>query len=398
MTDTQGTELNSGAERSAGAAGFGARRDTVSRGAVNRGVVNRVAVTTADRARHILHTQLEADFCQAPGSISRALEELRDYPDAESLPLLATVQPPSEKMGAARRRNDDIWELRVANYASVGMLCAKHPRVLEKAIDYMLGDQSNWLGDYAQLRQLNELLTPYTQQVSGTSIYYTPGRALLNSVVPEGVQAQEVKCAVPGVGMMRRVDPAELKAALLAEITGERTIRREANASAGAIEVDPEDTEARVTRLRVELLDAEQIERFRGDKRYSNALGFSERRPDVLVLAAYPVDEDAPEASDAAVAGENTPAYAPPIAMVGLSDDSPIMRQIGIDVLPAWRGAGIASALVRDAARLTLAEGYLPFYGTSPSHMLSQRVAMNAGLVPTWWEYVSTSLNDLPMD
>ena len=381
MTDTQGTEPTRGAQ--------------ATRGAVNRGVVNRGAVTTLDRARHILHTQLEADFCQAPGSISRALEELRDYPDAESLPLLATVQPPSEKMGAARRRNDDIWELRVANYASVGILCAKHPRVLEKAIDYMLGDQSNWLGDYAQLRQLNELLTPYTQQVSGTSIYYTPGRALLNSVVPEGVQAQEVKCAVPGVGMMRRVDPAELKAALLAEITGERTIRREANASAGAIEVDPEDTEARVTRLRVELLDAEQFERFRGDKRYSNALGFSERRPDVLVLAAYPVDEDAPGAP---VAGESTPVHADPIAMVGLSDDSPIMRQIGIDVLPAFRGAGIASALVRDAARLTLAEGYLPFYGTSPSHILSQRVAMNAGLVPTWWEYVSTSLNDLPMD
>lgn len=374
MTDTQGTAPARGAQAIRG------------------------AVTTVDRARHILHTQLEADFCQAPGSISRALEELRDHPEAESLPLLATVQPPSEKMGAARRRNDDIWELRVANYASIGILCAKHPRVLEKAIDYMLGDQSNWLGDYAQLRQLNELLTPYTQQVSGTSIYYTPGRALLNSVVPEGVQAQEVKCAVPGVGMMRRVDPAELKAALLAEITGERTIRREANASAGAIEVDPEDMEARVTRLRVELLDAEQFERFRGDKRYSNALGFSVTRPDVLVLAAYPVEENASKASEVAAAGESDPALADPIAMVGMSDDSPIMRQIGIDVLPAWRGAGIASVLVRDAARLTLAEGYLPFYGTSPSHMLSQRVAMNAGLVPTWWEYVSTSLNDLPMD
>lgn len=381
MTDTQGTESARGAQ--------------ATRGAVNRGVVNRGAVTTLDRARHILHTQLEADFCQAPGSISRALEELRDYPEAESLPLLATVQPPSEKMGAARRRNDDIWELRVANYASVGILCAKHPRVLDKAIDCMLGDQSNWLGDYAQLRQLNELLTPYTQQVSGTSIYYTPGRALLNSVVPEGVQAQEVKCAVPGVGMMRRVDPAELKAALLAEITGERTIRREANASAGALEVDPEDTETRVTRLRVDLLSEEQIERFRGDKRYSNALGFSVTRPDVLVLAAYPVEEDA---ADVPAAGESDPALADPIALVGVSDDSPIMRQIGIDVLPAWRGAGIASVLVRDAARLTLAEGYLPFYGTSPSHILSQRVAMNAGLVPTWWEYVSTSLNDLPMD
>ena len=385
MTDTQGNTPAQGVAR--GATSFSARRGTV-----NRGVVNRGAVTTLDRARHILHTQLEADFCQAPGSISRALEELRDYPEAESLPLLATVQPPSEKMGAARRRNDDIWELRVANYASVGILCAKHPRVLDKAIDCMLGDQSNWLGDYAQLRQLNELLTPYTQQVSGTSIYYTPGRALLNSVVPEGVQAQEVKCAVPGVGMMRRVDPAELKAALLAEITGERTIRREANASAGALEVAPEDTEARVTRLRVDLLSEEQVESFRGDKRYSNALGFSTTRPDVLVLAAYAVDG----AGDTEGAG--IPANADPVAMVGMSDDSPIMRQIGIDVLPAFRGAGIASALVRDAARLTLAEGYLPFYGTSPSHMLSQRVALNAGLVPTWWEYVSTSMNDLPMD
>ena len=384
MTDTQGTEPTRGAQ--------------ATRGAVNRGAMNRGAVTTADRARHILHTQLEADFCQAPGSISRALEELRDYPEAESLPLLATVQPPSEKMGAARRRNDDIWELRVANYASVGILCAKHPRVLDRAIDYMLGDQSNWLGDYAPLRQLNELVTPYTLQVSGTSVYYTPGRALLNSVVPEGVQAQEVKCAVPGVGMMRRVDPAELKAALLAEITGERTIRREANASAGALEVDQEDTEARVTRLCVELLDAEQFERFRGDKRYSNALGFSVTRPDVLVLAAYPVEENASEASEVTMAGESDPALTDPIALVGVSDDSPIMRQIGIDVLPSWRGAGIASVLVRDAARLTLAEGYLPFYGTSPSHILSQRVAMNAGLVPTWWEYVSTSLNDLPID
>ena len=128
MTDTQGTAPARGAQAIRG------------------------AVTTVDRARHILHTQLEADFCQAPGSISRALEELRDHPEAESLPLLATVQPPSEKMGAARRRNDDIWELRVANYASIGILCAKHPRVLDKAIDYMLGDQSNWLGDYAQLR------------------------------------------------------------------------------------------------------------------------------------------------------------------------------------------------------------------------------------------------------
>ena len=84
----------------------------------------------------------------------------------------------------------------------------------------MAGDNPNWLGDYAQLRQLNELLTPYSQQVSGTSIYYTPTRALLESVVPENLPAQEVKCAVPGIGMMRRVDSASLRHALYDQVVG----------------------------------------------------------------------------------------------------------------------------------------------------------------------------------
>ena len=92
MTDTQGNESAQGAERSPGATGFGARRDTVNRGVVNRGAVHRGAVTTADRARHILHTQLEADFCQAPGSISRALEELRDYPEAAARHRAASLR------------------------------------------------------------------------------------------------------------------------------------------------------------------------------------------------------------------------------------------------------------------------------------------------------------------
>ena len=112
-----------------------------------------------------------------------------------------------------------------------------------------------------------------------------------------------------------------------------------------------------------ELLDAEQFERFREDKRYSNALGFSVTRPDVW-CSPYPVEENASEASEVTVAGESDPALTHP-SPSGVSDDSPIMRQIGIDVLPSWRGAGIASVLVR-APRLTLAEGYLPFYRYKP--------------------------------
>ena len=334
----------------------------------------RGAVTTRDRARHMIAAQLEADFCLPHGSVAKA--------HGQGTGLLAQLQLPADKMGSSRRRNDDIWELRVANYAGVGLLCAKHPRVLEKAREYMAGDNPNWLGYYAQLRQLNELLTPYSQQVSGTSIYYTPTRALLESVVPENLPAQEVKCAVPGIGMMRRVDSASLRHALYDQVTGEHTIVTAPNASAAAIETSPEDTAGTKLPVRFEFLTPQQCERFRGDTRYANALGFSCRRPDVTVLAAYGVETEA----------------ADPIALVGASDDSPLMRQIGVDVLPEFRHYGLASRMIREVTRIVLAEGYLPFYGTSPSHILSQRTAAAAGLTPTWWEFVSTSLHDMQVD
>ena len=331
----------------------------------------RGAVTTLDRVHHILAAQLEADFCLPAGAISQA-QNL----GAE---VLSALQLPAEEMSASRRRNADTWELRVGNYLGVGLLCAKYHRVLKTATEYMRGDLSNWLGDYAPLRQLNELLTPYSQQVSGTSVYYTPSRNLLESVVPPDVPAQEVKCAVPGIGMMRRVDSGVLRESLRQHICGLRTVTTVPNASA-----DEGDTAVSEFSVRIELLHPEQYERFRGDPRYSNALGFSKRRPDITVLAAF--DPDA------------ATALADPLAMVGASDDSPLMRQIGIDVLPQVRQRGLAARLVYELSRMVLADGRVPFYGTSPSHVLSQRVALAAGFIPTWWEFVSTSMHDMPLD
>lgn len=331
----------------------------------------RGAVTTLDRVRHILAAQLEADFCLPAGAISQA-QNL----GAE---VLSALQLPAEEMSASRRRNADTWELRVGNYLGVGLLCAKYPRVLKTATEYMRGDLSNWLGDYAPLRQLNELLTPYSQQVSGTSVYYTPSRNLLESVVPPDVSAQEVKCAVPGIGMMRRVDSGTLRESLRQHICGLHTVMTVPNASA-----DEGDTAVSEFSVRIELLHPEQYERFRGDPRYSNALGFSKRRPDITVLAAF--DPDA------------ATALADPLAMAGASDDSPLMRQIGIDVLPQVRQRGLAARLVYELSRMVLADGRVPFYGTSPSHVLSQRVALAAGFIPTWWEFVSTSMHDMPLD
>ena len=331
----------------------------------------RGAVTTLDRVHHILAAQLEADFCLPAGAISQA-QNL----GAE---VLSALQLPAEEMSASRRRNADTWELRVGNYLGVGLLCAKYPRVLKTATEYMRGDLSNWLGDYAPLRQLNELLTPYSQQVSGTSVYYTPSRNLLESVVPPDAPAQEVKCAVPGIGMMRRVDSGVLRESLRQHICGLRTVTKVPNASA-----DEGDTAVSEFSVRIELLHPEQYERFRGDPRYSNALGFSKRRPDITVLAAF--DPDA------------ATALADPLAMAGASDDSPLMRQIGIDVLPQVRQRGLAARLVYELSRMVLADGRVPFYGTSPSHVLSQRVALAAGFIPTWWEFVSTSMHDMPLD
>lgn len=331
----------------------------------------RGAVTTFDRVRNILAAQLEADFCLPAGAISQA-QNL----GAE---VLSALQLPTEEMSASRRRNVDTWELRVGNYLGVGLLCAKYPRVLKTATEYMRGDLSNWLGDYAPLRQLNELLTPYSQQVSGTSVYYTPSRNLLESVVPPDVPAQEVKCAVPGIGMMHRVDSGVLRESLRQHICGLRTVTKVPNASA-----DEGDTTFSEFSVRIEFLQPEQYERFRGDPRYSNALGFSKRRPDITVLAAF--DPDA------------ATALADPLAMAGASDDSPLMRQIGIDVLPQVRQRGLAARLVYELSRMVLADGRVPFYGTSPSHVLSQRVALAAGFIPTWWESVSTSMHDMPLD
>lgn len=125
-------------------------------------------------------------------------------------------------------------------------------------------------------------------------------------------------------------------------------------------------------------LEPHEFEQFRDDRRFSNALGFSALRPDIHVLAA---EKD----------GEIQ-------AMAGASDDSELMCQIGIDVLEPLRGHGLAPVMVREVAQQVCETGKVPFYGTSPSHIVSQKVAINAGMEPAWYEFASTSLLDIDVD
>ena len=108
------------------------------------------------------------------------------------------------------------------------------------------------------------------------------------------------------------------------------------------------------------------IEQFRGDRRFGEAYAFQTDAPDVLGVSA-------------SLGGELC-------AMAGASLDCARMWQIGIDVLPAYRRRGLGWTLTALLAREVERRGALPFYGTSMSHMASQKVALRAGFAPAWAE------------
>ena len=109
-----------------------------------------------------------------------------------------------------------------------------------------------------------------------------------------------------------------------------------------------------------------EIEQFRGDARFGEAFAFCPDAPDEIGLAAL---------RDGEILG-----------MAGASSDSPAMWQIGINVSPDAGNSGIGRMLVTLLKNELLQKGILPFYGTSMSHIASQRVALGAGFVPAWAE------------
>ncbi|MBD5560731.1 MAG: GNAT family N-acetyltransferase [Clostridia bacterium] len=99
---------------------------------------------------------------------------------------------------------------------------------------------------------------------------------------------------------------------------------------------------------------------------WSNALCRDRRDLDVLGVGAYDGD-----------------------VLVGLaacSADCENMWQIGVDVLPAYRRKGIASALTTRLAQEILSRGKVPFYCCAWSNIRSSRVALRSGFAPAWVE------------
>ncbi len=110
------------------------------------------------------------------------------------------------------------------------------------------------------------------------------------------------------------------------------------------------------------------IQTLYGREEFPNALCdcFKPERPDVLAVGAMHKGQ---------IGG-----------LAGCSADTKLFWQIGIDVLPDWRGKGIASTLVKLLKNEVLRRGAIPFYGTSLSNIGSWKVALGSGFYPMWVE------------
>jgi len=120
--------------------------------------------------------------------------------------------------------------------------------------------------------------------------------------------------------------------------------------------------------LEIQWFEQEDIPPLYGRGEFPNALCdcFKPERPDVLAVGVMHKGKI--------------------VGLAGCSADTKLFWQIGIDVLPEWRGKGLATLLVRLLKNECFRRGAIPFYGTSLSNLGSWHVALGSGFYPVWVE------------
>jgi len=122
-------------------------------------------------------------------------------------------------------------------------------------------------------------------------------------------------------------------------------------------------------RFELRWYEKDELEIFRGDGRFWEALLFDDRTPDMLAVCA--------------VDGQNI------LGMASVTRDCPRLWQIGVNVTPEGRGKGVGTYVTRMLKEEVLRRGIVPTYATVESHIKSQQVAFGAGFVPMFYELFS---------
>lgn len=114
---------------------------------------------------------------------------------------------------------------------------------------------------------------------------------------------------------------------------------------------------------------------FKGDKRFKHAMIFDKAAPDMIAVTAW---------KDGKI-----------LAMAAANADSKTMWQMGIDVLPEYKGNGLGTTMVTILKNKIMDMDILPYYGTAASHIKSQMTAVRAGFIPGWLELCTMSVDEL---
>lgn len=104
---------------------------------------------------------------------------------------------------------------------------------------------------------------------------------------------------------------------------------------------------------------------------WSNALCADRKHLDVLAIGAFDGDRL--------------------IGLAGCSADCDTMWQIGVDVLPGYRRAGVAAAVTSRLAAEVLRRGIVPFYCCAWANIKSVRNALRSGFRPAWMQMTAKS-------
>ena len=122
-------------------------------------------------------------------------------------------------------------------------------------------------------------------------------------------------------------------------------------------------------RFDVKWYEQEEIEVFRGDGRFWEALLFEENTPDMLAVCAMDGDTI--------------------LGMASVTRDTEFVWQIGVNVTEEGRGKGVGAYVTVLLKDEVLKRGIVPIYATVESHIKSQKVAFQAGFEPVFYEIFS---------